>query len=77
MHCFNTGSLCYLSVDVFENWIYLKAIEFSLYYDIPKDALTVILKKEVFFEYIYPVTNVCRIGLENVTTRGKLVCILQ
>ena len=22
MHCFNTGSLCYLSVDVFENWIY-------------------------------------------------------
>ena len=24
-------------------------------------------------EYIYPVRNVCRIGLENVTTRGKLV----
>ena len=59
--------------------MYLKTgFIFSLYYDIPKDVFTVILKKKKsFFEYIYPVRNVRRIGLENVTTRGKLVCILQ
>ena len=31
MHCFNTGSLCYLSVDVFENWIYFFIIYIMIF----------------------------------------------
>ena len=58
MHCFNTGSLCYLSVDVFDNWFYFFII---LCYS-KRCLYCYFEKEESFFEYIYPVSRTRRVN---------------